>query len=224
MPMMTPTIRKLALTAHIVVSVGVLGSIAAFLALAIAALVNDDVQVIRAAYPNMDLLAKFVITPLALAALISGVVQSLGTSWGLFRHYWIVAKLLVSSFATAVLLAKLELISHAANLARELDLPVAELRAAGMELAFHAASGLLVLLIPAALSVYKPKGLTVYGLWKQQTPSRKPFRQTSLAPNVSSNGVIVVTLRRNYLLGGLFAILALHILVLHLAGSGFSMH
>jgi hypothetical protein len=45
-----------------------------------------------------------VIVPLSLAALLTGVVQSLGTPWGLFRHRWIVAKLALTVVATVLLL------------------------------------------------------------------------------------------------------------------------
>jgi len=82
---MTPGLRKFALTTHVTSSVGLLGSIAAFLALAVAGLSNPNDQLARAAYPAMELIARIVIVPLAFAALLSGVIQSLGTAWGLFR-------------------------------------------------------------------------------------------------------------------------------------------
>ena len=66
---MTSSIRKFALTTHVSSSVGLLGSIAAFLVLAISGLNNQDMQAIRAAYIEMDLLAKFIIVPLAFASL-----------------------------------------------------------------------------------------------------------------------------------------------------------
>lgn len=96
---MTPGLRKLALTAHVSCSVGLLGSIAAFLALALARLNAQDAHIVRAAYLAMDLTARSVIVPLAFAALLTGLIQSLGTPWGLFRHYWVVAKLLITAFA-----------------------------------------------------------------------------------------------------------------------------
>jgi hypothetical protein len=99
---MTPRLRKLVLTAHITFSVGWFGAVAAFLALAIAGLTNRDVQMVRTAYAAMELTARFVIVPLAIASLLSGIVQSLGTTWGLFRHYWVLAKLLLTTFATIV--------------------------------------------------------------------------------------------------------------------------
>ena len=80
---MTPGLRKLALTTHITSSVGWLGAVGAFLALAIAGLGSQDPQIVRAAYLAMHLTTRFVIVPLSLAALLTGVVESLGTTWDL---------------------------------------------------------------------------------------------------------------------------------------------
>lgn len=109
---MSPGIRKLALTVHVTTSAGWLGAVAAFLALAIAGLTSQDAQMVRAAYLAMALTTWFVIVPLSLAALLSGLVQSLGTTWDLFRHYWVLVKLLLTIIATAVLLLKTRPISY----------------------------------------------------------------------------------------------------------------
>lgn len=164
---MPPQFRKFALTAHITASVGLLGAIAAFLALAIVGLTGTDDQMVRAAYFAMDLIARLVIVPSAFAALITGLIQSLGTTWGLFRHYWVLIKLLLTALATVILLIKLALISGAARLAAEPILPRAALHADGLQLLVHAAGGLLVLLAPMVLSIYKPQGRTRYG-WRKQ--------------------------------------------------------
>jgi hypothetical protein len=103
---MTPAIRKLTLTAHVTASVGWLGALAVFLAHALASLISEDDQMVRAASLAMGLTAWFVILPLSLASLITGLVQALGTAWGLFRHYWILFKLLLAAVATIVLLLK----------------------------------------------------------------------------------------------------------------------
>ena len=163
---MTSGLRKFALTVHVTSSVGLLGSIAAFLALAIAGQTSQDAQMVRAAYLAMELTARFVIVPLAFGSLLTGLIQSLGTPWGLFRHYWVLAKLLLTVFATIVLLVQMELIGYAARLAAETTLSRAELRTAGIQLMVHAAGGLLVLLVSAVLSVYKPPGMTRYGAAK----------------------------------------------------------
>ena len=162
---MPPNLRKFALLLHVASSVGLLGSIAAFLVLAVIGLTSDSELTLRSAYLVMQPITRWVIVPLALVALTTGVIQSLGTSWGLFRHYWVVIKLLVTVFAVTILLIKTALITEAARLAALPSLPLAELRAAGAQLAFHAGTGLLVLLLPMILSIFKPKGLTPYG-WR----------------------------------------------------------
>src|SRR5215212_10054849 len=101
---MAPRLRKFALTAHVTSSVGWLGAVAGFLALAIAGLTSQDAQTVRAAYLAMELIGWFVLVPLSLVSLLTGLVQALGTAWGLFRHYWILVKLLINVFAAIILL------------------------------------------------------------------------------------------------------------------------
>ncbi|MEQ7780293.1 hypothetical protein [Xanthomonas hortorum] len=227
---MAPRLRKFALTTHVIFSVGLLGAIAAFLALALAGLTADKAAIVRATYLAMDVTARFVIVPLAFASLLTGLIQSLGTSWGLFRHYWILAKLLLTVFATAIVLAKIRLIGYAAHLAAETILPRADLRMAGMELAVHAAGGLLVLLVPAILSMYKPRGLTIYGQRKQheqRTSSQKPYRSPKVPffghsadiGGGARSGSITITLRRGHIVGITVAVLVLHAFILHLTGA-----
>ncbi len=156
---MTPSVRTFALSAHVIFSVGLLGAIAGFLVLAVAGLTSEDAQMVRIAYPAMALIARLVIVPLMLASLLTGLIQALGTPWGLSRHYWVLIKLLLTVFATIILLIKMELVRYAAHLATEVTMSRADLRAAGVQLVVHSAGGLLVLLVPAVLSVYKPRGL-----------------------------------------------------------------
>ena len=86
---MRSNLRKFVRTAHVIFTVGWLGTVAAFLALAIAGLTSQNVEMVRAAYLAMELITRFVIVPLSFAPLLTGPILSLGTSWGLFRHYWI---------------------------------------------------------------------------------------------------------------------------------------
>jgi hypothetical protein len=160
---MTPRLRKFVLTAHVTSSVGWLGAVAGFLALAVAGLTSQDAQMVRAAYLAMELTAWFVIVPLAFASLLTGIVQSLGTEWGLYRHYWVLAKLLLTVLATIVLLLKMELISYLAGVAAETTLSSADLLGLRIQLAAHAGGGVLVLLVATTLAVYKPWGRTRYG-------------------------------------------------------------
>jgi hypothetical protein len=161
---MTPGLRKFALTAHVTFSVGWLGAVIGSLALAIAGLVSRDAQVVRAAYLMLELIGWYVLVPLSLASLITGLVMSLGTAWGLFRHYWVLIKFLINLFATIVLLMYMQTLSYLASVAAETTLSggdVAGLRSPSPVL--HAGAALLLLLVAVTLSVYKPRGITRYG-------------------------------------------------------------
>jgi hypothetical protein len=168
--MMTPGQRKLALTAHITSSVGWLGAVAAFLALAIAGLGTADSQSARAAYVALEPLTMFVIVPLSIASLLTGLVESLGTRWGLFRHYWVVVKLFLNVVATAILLMHTKPIQHMAGAAAAtMTLTPNDFVKLRVQLVADAGAATLVLLLATTLAVYKPKGLTPYGQRKNGT-------------------------------------------------------
>ncbi|MBC7738757.1 MAG: hypothetical protein H7245_16420, partial [Candidatus Saccharibacteria bacterium] len=93
--LLRPGPRKILLVVHVTVSVGMLGAVAVFLALAIVGVAGREPQLARAVYPSLALIARWVILPLVMASLLIGVIQSLVTPWGLFRHWWVVAKLAV---------------------------------------------------------------------------------------------------------------------------------
>ena len=164
---MSPVLRKVALIAHVTFSVGWLGSVAAFLALAIAGLTGEDPQTVRAAYLAMEVIGWFVIVPLSFASLLSGLVQSLGTAWGLFRHWWVVIKLVMTVLATAVLLVHMQPVGHLADAVAAATLAGGELRGLRVQLLADAGAAIVVLLIATTLSIVKPRGLTRYG-WRQQ--------------------------------------------------------
>ena len=167
---MTPGWRKLALTAHVTSSVGWLGAVTGFLALAIVGFTSRDSVVVRAVYPAMAVTGWYVIVPFSFASLVTGLIQSLGTTWGLFRHYWVVAKLLIAILATLVLLIHMRPISYAARVAAEKALAADDLRMLRIQLVVDAGAALFVLLVATTLSIYKPRGLTRYG-WRKQRES-----------------------------------------------------
>jgi putative copper export protein len=160
---MTPFVRKLALTAHVTASVGWLGAVAAFLALAIAGITSQEAPRVRAAYVAMEMIGWFVIVPLSLASLVTGLVQSLGTTWGLFRHYWVVIKLLINVFASVLLLVHMRPTTYLAEVAARTTLSSSDLRGLRVQLIADAGAALVVLLVATVLSIYKPRGMTPYG-------------------------------------------------------------
>lgn len=165
--MMGPRLRKFALTIHVVSSVGWLGAVSAFLALAIAGLASADPQVVRAAYLAMDTTAWYAIVPLALASPVTGIVQALGTTWGLFRYYWVVVKFVLTIPATLILLLHMHPIEQMSLLAAQATLSAADHQSLRIQLIANAAAAILVLLVATALSVFKPAGMTPYG-WRKQ--------------------------------------------------------
>ena len=158
--MMTPSIRKLALTAHVTASVGWLGAVAGFLALALAVQTGYDPQLLRGLYLAMWLTGWYVVVPLCLASLLTGLVMSLGTKWGLFRHYWVTVKFLLTVISTLILLGFTQTLGYIGVLAADASGPVAEFTQSPVS---HSAGGLIVLLINTALSIYKPWGKTPFG-------------------------------------------------------------
>ena len=171
---MAPPLRKIALIAHVTSSVGWLGAVAGFLALAVVGLANRDTQMVRAVYLVMDLTAWYVIVPLCLASLLTGLVSSLGTTWGLLRHYWVLLKILITIPSSLLLLVHLQPIGYMAAVAAKTPLSSADLHGLKIQLVVEAGAALLVLLVATALSVYKPKGLTRYGWRKQQEQRALP--------------------------------------------------
>jgi hypothetical protein len=163
---LTPRVRKLTLTTHVACSVGWLGAVAGFLAVAAVALTSSDAQTVRGAYLVMEPAAWFVLVPLAFASLATGLVQSLGTTWGLFRHYWVLAKLVINLFSTIVLLMYMETFSFMAEVASDPSANLGEVRNASPLL--HASAALVLLLVATVLAVYKPRGMTRYGQRKQR--------------------------------------------------------
>src|SRR6266508_5930730 len=102
--LMRPALRKLVLPVPVTATVGWIGSVVAYVAIVLALLASRDVTTVRAAYFAMNVLAWYVIVPLSGGSLLTGVVQSVGTTWGLIRHWWVIYKLVLTVLATFVLL------------------------------------------------------------------------------------------------------------------------
>lgn len=159
-------LRKLVLTTHVSSSVGWFGATAAFLALALSALGAPDARSAGGADLGMTWIASFVLVPLSFVSLLTGLVQSLGTEWGLFRHYWVLAKLSMNVFASVVLLLFVQRLGSSSY-------------AQGDSPPVHSVVALVLLLVATILSVYKPHGVTPYGWRKQQERRRAASRRSS---------------------------------------------
>ncbi|HEY3179562.1 MAG TPA: hypothetical protein VGL25_11845, partial [Casimicrobiaceae bacterium] len=125
----------------------------------------------RSVYLMLDLIAWYVIVPLCLASVVTGLVSSLSTTWGLFRHYWVLLKILITIPSSLMLLVHMQPIGYIAGIAAKMPSSIADLQSLKIQLVIEATAALLVLLVATALSVYKPKGMTRYG-WRRQQEQR----------------------------------------------------
>jgi hypothetical protein len=224
---MTSRLRKFVLFTHITFSVGWFGAVVPYLALTIAGLTSHDVQVVRAAYVSMDLIGWFVIVPFSIAALLTGLVQSLGTQWGLFRHWWIVVKFLLTIISIAILLRHMQGASHMAHMAAGAALSTPDFRAQQIQHLVHPGGGLLVLLAVMALSVFKPWGLTPYGR-REASQTQSLSRPRNDAPSVRAPLFTAGRLRwpRAVWIHAIHAIalVLIFVVIQHISGGGMRHH
>ena len=213
--LMTPGVRKLALVAHVTSSVGWLGAVAGFLVLSIAGLSSKQADTVRSAYVSMNLIGLYAIVPLSLAALLTGLVQALGTHWGLFRHYWVLAKFALSIVATTLLLLhQFTAVAGAARLvsgASAGTLP--DVGGLGTQLLFDAGAAVLVLVVTTTLSIYKP--------WGRTGPESAPL--VAAIPLLGGRKRPTLPTGLRIFLAVIGAIIAT-IVVVHLAGGGMGRH
>jgi hypothetical protein len=205
--MMTPALRRFTFTTHITFSIGWMGAVLAFLALAVIGFTSDDPLKVRGAYLLMAPAAWFVLVPLAHASLLSGIVLSLGTSWGLFRYYWVVLKLGITVFGTVILLIYMGTFRQMAEVAADPVLDVEVVRNASPIV--HAILALVLLLTATALSVYKPFGTIAYGA---------AIAGTARALGVESTPAWI------YVAMAVVLALALLVVILHLTGANPTHH
>lgn len=138
----------------------------------------------------------------------TGLIQSLGTQWGLFRHYWILVKFILTAISTIILFLHMQPITYLADMASKEEISSSELRGLRIQLIADAGAALLVLLITTTISVYKPWGRTPYGLRVQYGQNKKmPIGE-------------VRTKKRwgLYVLLGLIAVVILLFIILHGTG------
>jgi hypothetical protein len=97
--------------------------------------------------------------------------MSLGTSWGLVRHYWVLIAFVLTTLALAVLLLHMPTVSQTAEVARTMTETKAVTLGGDI---VHPAVGIGVLVVVAVLNIYKPRGQTGLGQHKPPDAARSP--------------------------------------------------
>jgi hypothetical protein len=160
---MGPMLRRSLLIVHVLSSVGWFGAVAAFLALAVAGLGSDDAQLVSAMYLAAQLITWYIIVPLGVVSFLSGVVQALGTQWGLVRHYWVLMKLVLTTGALGLLFLHTNVVDSAAGHAAMGGMG-SGFDAMKLQLVVDSAAACAVLALTTLLSVVKPRGRTPFRL------------------------------------------------------------
>ncbi len=135
--------RRLKLLLHVTSSAGWWGAVLAFLVLAVAGMEGSVATACRA----LVVTGWGAIVPLAALSSLTGVWLSLGGAWGLVRHYWVLFKVVITLPCSALLLLHLRMLAPCG-------------RGTAAQMTLDAALALVVLIVPMALSVYKPRGVT----------------------------------------------------------------
>ncbi|GAA1893690.1 DUF2269 domain-containing protein [Streptantibioticus ferralitis] len=157
---LTRRTRRAVLVLHVTVSVGWLGLTAALLALGITGAVSRDPRTVEAAYRGMRIFGDWLVIPVSLVSLLSGLLLSLGTHWGLARHRWVYTKFWLTLAATAASIFALRTIIGQAADAVAAEAPVP---AGGRDLVVAPSVALSLYVFITAISVLKPWGRTRRG-------------------------------------------------------------
>ena len=203
--------RKFILATHIAFSVGWFGAVATFVALNIVGINSSDNKIIGSSYIAMNLIAWYIILPFCIVSFLTGLIQAIFTQWGLFKHYWIIAKLVLTTGCTLLLIVHMQSISEGAILASSAELPFITLKTLGTTLFFKAAAALIVLLLIIAISIYKPWGKVLL---------------TRSNESVGSRGTIITLFSKKGKIYIVISIITALLLLLfkHISSGGMNMH
>ncbi len=157
---MSNNLRKLNLTSHITFSVGWVGAVIVFLALAISGLTTPDTFLARSMCLALEVCTLFVIVPFCILSLITGLIQAIGTKWGLFKHYWIIVKLFLTIAMTILLFLHLQPINALSAAGSDPSFSNSKEAFALIDIIKKAGAAALVLISITAISIYKPWGMT----------------------------------------------------------------
>lgn len=218
---MRPGLRRFTFTTNITSSIGWFGAVIVFLALAIVGLTSKDEVMVRGAYLVMAPAAWFVLVPLAHASLLSGIALSLGTTWGLFQHYWVLLKLLITVFSTGILLIYMGTFRQMAGVAADPTAGLGLVRNPSPMV--HAILALALLVVATVLAIYKPLGMTAYGI-RKQLEQRQALTPAAVLHQTGAAGVAMTTPRSLSVFGIVALAAVLLFIILHLIGGGLAHH
>lgn len=166
--------RQLLVFVHVVVSVGWMGAGAANVVVAATATSTASAWTRAVSYQLIERIDTYLIIPLAFATLISGLIVSWATPWGLTRYWWVLAKLLLtvaiiafSTFGLGVWLQE-SIQATSGSVGRS---------AVGAYLVYGAGLNIVAFLFVTWLSVAKPWGRTPWAKRSRQGANHQRARR-----------------------------------------------
>jgi hypothetical protein len=150
--------RRVVLVVHVISSVALVGSSAGVLILALSAAATDQTAAAHALYAAMRTSVFAVAVPFSFVALGSGIVLGLGTKWGIVRHGWVAAKLVL--LVVIILTGALVVRPSMDHLLAATSAPAArpQLGASQWAPAAAAASNIVLAAAAVVLAIFKPGG------------------------------------------------------------------
>jgi hypothetical protein len=94
---LSPAWRKPLLVVHLSGGIGFLASSLAVLVLTAAGASGTAAATV---YPAAQMITTWLVIPLAIVALVAGVIQAVVSPWGLARYWWVAIKLLITVVVT----------------------------------------------------------------------------------------------------------------------------
>lgn len=170
--------RRALLVVHVITSAGWLGLTLGLLALGVTAVITDSPMVTEASYRSMKVFADWLITPISLLTLLTGLVLSLGTPWGLAQHRWVFIKFWMTLVTTT-----LSIFALRPEITAAVTHAIAKGAVAEQYVLIIAPSvSLSAYTFMTVISVLKPWGLTQRGQRLRAHARRRPVDAKTLRP------------------------------------------
>ena len=184
-PHLAPRRRRIWLTLHVGFSVGWLGVALTMTALALIGSTADSHPMRHGAYEILHVIDLAVAIPSMALSIITGLVVSLGTKWGLVRHWWVIVKFSIS--VSIPLVAGTVESTLADELAHRTVDPAGQPATTGIALVACLGAFTAALWIATILSVTKPWGRTRWApptrtATPRTTPSNRPELEPAATP------------------------------------------
>ncbi|WP_410663302.1 hypothetical protein [Amycolatopsis sp. lyj-84] len=159
-PRLSPGKRKLWVMLHVGLSVSWLGIAVAMVVLSTVGYTTESAGLRHASYELMHVFDLFIVIPTMMLSILTGLVVSLGSKWGLVKHWWVLLKLLIALAIPAVAIVESQWVQELAE--RTTD-PAAEPGGTGLTLMICMIAFSAALWTATYLSVFKPGGKTRWG-------------------------------------------------------------